>query len=273
MSETAVSGREPLALAKTQEIAAMLEAAWQSRAPIEPLSEMEQLHLEDAYGVQHEWTRLRIENGDSVYGRKIGLTSAAIRRQAGVDEPDYGSLWASRYFPAPGSRAEVPFDQFIQARVEGEIAFLIGRTLGSGRITAQEVLAATEALAVSIEIVDSRIKDWRIKIADTVADNASYGGVVHGPWTRTLRYRDLSTLGMVLYRNGIVAETGVGVAALDGPAHAVAWLANKLASFGEALEEGAIVLSGSLGSAIDVERGDLITLKIADENPLSVRFT
>ncbi len=251
-------------------MAALLEQAWNSGQPIDPLSD--RLGPEDAYAVQQAWTALRERGGETIVGRKIGLTSAAMRRLAGVDEPDYGYLWGSRFFAANGGRAEVPASAFIAPRVEGEIAFVLGRPLEGGAVTAQQVLVATEALAVSMEIVDSRIRDWKIRFADTVADNSSYGGFVLGAWSRTLRYRDLGTLATVLHRNGEVASTGVGVDALSGPAHAVAWLANKLWSFGESLPAGSIVLSGSLGAAVDARPGDLFTLRLTDQQPLTIRF-
>lgn len=253
-------------------LADRLEQAWTTRAPVAPLSESDGLAREDAYAVQHAWNAARVAAGERVVGRKIGLTSAAIRAQANVDEPDYGSLWASRQYVAEGGYAEAPADTFIQPRVEGELAFLLGADLGAGA-TPQHVLAATEAIAVSVEIIDSRIQDWRLTIADTIADNASYGGFVLGPWSRALRHADLGTLGMVLHRNGAVAATGVGVESFGHPARAVAWLARKLASFGERLEAGSIVLSGSLGRAPDVAQGDEITLRITDQQPLTVRFT
>ncbi|MET7998937.1 fumarylacetoacetate hydrolase family protein [Amycolatopsis sp. NPDC005232] len=253
-------------------LAQRLEQAWTTGVPVMPLSESDGLTREDAYEVQHAWTAMRVAGGERVVGRKIGLTSAAIRAQAGVDEPDYGSLWGSRQYVAAGGRAEAPAETFVAPRVEGELAFLLGADLGEGA-TAQQVLAATEALAVSIEIIDSRIRDWRLTIADTIADNASYGGFVLGPWSRGLRHADLGTLGMVMHQNGHVAATGVGVESFGHPARAVAWLARKLASFGEHLSAGSIVLSGALGRAPDVAHGDEITLRITNNPPLTVRFT
>src|SRR5690606_31238602 len=119
---------------------------------------------EDAYAVQSAWTQLRLSKGERIVGRKIGLTSRAMQEQLGVREPDYGTLWASRYFPAVGGRATFPANVFLQPRVEGEIAFLIGRRLAGPGVTLQEVLASTEAVAVAIEVVDSRIADWRITL-------------------------------------------------------------------------------------------------------------
>lgn len=251
-------------------MAGLLEQAWNSGEAIDPLSD--RLEPEDAYAVQRAWTALRERDGETIAGRKIGLTSAAVRRLGGIDEPDYGYLWGSRFFAANGGYSDVPAGVFIAPRVEGEIAFLLGRPLEGGAVTAQQVLVGTEALAVSIEIVDSRIRDWKVRLADTIADNSSYGGFVLGAWSRTLRYRDLGTLATVLHRNGEVVSTGVGVDTLAGPAHAVAWLANKLWTFGESLPVGSIVLSGSLGTAVDARPGDLFTLRLTDQPLLTIRF-
>lgn len=152
-----------------------LERAWEERRPIEPLSDRGLKGIEAAYRVQEAWNALRLGKGDRVVGRKIGLTSKAVQEQLGVDQPDFGNLWESRFFGV-GERVEVEARLFLQPRVEGELAFLIGRRLEGPGVTPQEVLAATEAVAFAIEIVDSRIRDWRIRIEDTIADNASYGG-------------------------------------------------------------------------------------------------
>ncbi len=254
-------------------VAQQLDAAWEQRLPIAPLSERMALIPEQAYAIQSRWTELRLARGERVIGRKIGLTSRAIQQQMGVNEPDYGSLWASRHFPAVGGRVEVPADLFLQARVEGELAFLIGRPLREPGVTLHDVLAATDAIAAAIEIVDSRIADWRIKLVDTIADNASYGGFALGSWSRALRHADLRTMGMLLHHNGAPAVQGIGAAALGHPARAVAWLANKLITFGIHLEPGDIVLSGSLGPAIPVRAGDLFILEVHGQLPLSMRFT
>lgn len=253
-------------------LAQRLEQAWTTGVPVAPLSESDGLTRDDAYAVQHAWNAARVAAGERVVGRKIGLTSAAIRAQANVNEPDYGSLWGSRQHIAIGGRVEVPAQTFIAPRVEGELAFLLGADVG-GAATTQQVLAATEAIAVSIEIIDSRIQDWRLTIADTIADNASYGGFVLGPWSREARHADLGRLGMVMHQNGQVAATGVGVESFGHPARAVAWLARKLASFGEYLPAGSVVLSGALGRAPDVTQGDEITLCVTNNQPLTVRFT
>jgi hypothetical protein len=146
-------------------------------------------------------------------GRKIGLTSLAIQKQLGVNEPDYGSLWESSYYPTIHNRAEVPASVFLQPRLEAEVAFLIGRPLEGSHLTPQEVLAATDAMGLVVEIVASRIADWRIKLVDTIADNASYGGFVLGEWDHHLRYEDLRLLGVTIHKNGEHVAEGVGAAA------------------------------------------------------------
>lgn len=263
---------EQPASAKAEILARRLDEAWERQEPVEPLTETDGLRVEDAYGVQSRWTDLRLARGERILGRKIGLTSLAMQELMGVGEPDYGSLWASRHFPAAAGRAEVPAGPFLQPRMEGEIAFLIGRPLSGEHVTPQEVLAATEALAPAFEVVDSRIADWRIKLADTVADNASYGGFVLGPWSRKLRDEDLRTLGMLVHKNGETVAQAVGAAALGGPARAVAWLARKLTTFGVTLDAGDVVLSGALGGATDATRGDTFVLETHGQPPLTVSF-
>ncbi|MDQ3841751.1 MAG: fumarylacetoacetate hydrolase family protein, partial [Actinomycetota bacterium] len=152
------------------------------------------------------------------------------------------------------------------------LAFLIGRPLAGPGVTLQKALAVTEALAVAVEVVDSRIEDWNIKLPDTIADNASYGAFTTGPWSRSLREADLRTLGMLINQSGSRVAEGMGSASLGHPAEAVAWLANKLASFGTSLQPGDIVLSGSLGNAIPVQQGDVFVLEAHRQPPLTVSF-
>lgn len=254
-------------------IARRLFDAAERRKPIQPLTETEQLDSqEEAYAIQRRLTGLRLERGDTVIGHKIGLTSRAMQEQLSVTESDYGSLWSSRYFPALRRRAEMPADRFLQPRLEGELAFLIGEPLHGGHITAQEVMVATEAIAVAVEVIDSRIEDWRIALPDTIADNASYGALTLGPWSRRLRDADLRTLGMVIHHNRVAVLEGLGAAALGHPARCVAWLANKLASFGVSLETGDIVLSGALGRSIPAQRGDVFVVETYGQPPLTTVF-
>ncbi len=260
--------------ASVEAIALRLDLAWENRQAIQPLSESEELTSPElAYAIQARWTELRQERGEGVMGRKIGLTSRAMQEQMGVGEPDYGALWTSRYFPARAGRCEMPAGVFLQPRLEGEIAFLIGRTLTGPGVVPQQVLAATEALAVAVEVIDSRIDSWRIKLVDTIADNSSYGALTLGPWSRSLREADLRTVGMVIDQNGQPAVDGVGAAALGHPARAVAWLVNKLGTFDVSLQPGDVVLSGSLARSLPARRGDVFLLEVHGQPPLSVAFT
>jgi 2-keto-4-pentenoate hydratase len=258
----------------TEALARRLNEAWENREPIAPLSESEGLEdVDRAYEIQTLWSEMRIGRGERIIGRKIGLTSFAMQEQLGVSEPDYGSLWDSRYFPAQGGRTEMPAEPFLQPFLEGELAFLIGRPLAGPNVTLQEALAATDALAVAVEVVDSRIEDWNIKLPDTIADNASYGAFTTGPWSRSLREVDLRTVGMLINQSGSRVAEGMGSASLGHPAEAVAWLANKLSSFGTTLEPGDIVLSGSLGNAVPVHEGDVFVLEAHGQSPFTVSFT
>ena len=258
----------------TGALARRLDEAWENRESVAPLSESEGLDdVVRAYEIQTKWSELRTGRGERIIGRKIGLTSFAMQEQLGVSEPDYGSLWSSRYFPARGGRVEIPAEPFLQPFLEGELAFLIGKPLAGPGVTLQTALAATEALAIAVEVVDSRIEDWNIKLPDTIADNASYGGFTTGPWSRSLQEVDLRTIGMLINKSGDRVAEGMGAASLGHPAEAVAWLANKLASFGTSLEPGDIVLSGSLGGAVPVERGDVFVLEAHGQPPLTVSFS
>lgn len=256
-------------------LAARLEQAWTSRVPIAPLSETDGLcHPADAYRVQKCWSEHRVARGEEIVGRKIGLTSAAVRAQMGVDSPDFGTLWGSRRLTTVGGRATVPAERFLQPRAEGEIAFLIGDEPPLGKtITAAEVLAATIAVAPAIEIVDSRIADWRITLADTIADNASFGAFAIGEWSESLSALALPEVEMRLTEDGKEVSAGVGANALGDPAEAVAWLGTTLLSFGVGLRIGDIVLSGALGPLVPIAAGREYTLEVGDQAPLTLEFT
>lgn len=255
------------------QLAQRLDRAWEDRQTVPPLSQSEGLESAAiAYQVQTRWNELRLARGDRVIGHKIGLTSQVMQKQMGVDEPDYGRLWESRFFPTTDGVSTIPADLFLQPRVEGELAFLIGKPLDGETITTDDVLAATEAVATSVEVIDSRFTDWKIRLADTVADNSSYGGFVLGPWDRTLPQRDLRTLGMLVTHNGKVAGEAIGAAALGHPAAAVAWLATTLRGLGTSIQPGDIVLSGSLVPSMPVAAGDEFVVEVHGQPPLTVSF-
>jgi 2-keto-4-pentenoate hydratase len=259
--------------ATIEAIAGRLDTAWRTHTPVPPITETDGIRdVATAYAIQAQWTRMRLARGEKIVGRKIGLTSKAIQQQLGVSEPDYGTLWKSSFYPAANGRVEIPAGDFLQPRIEGEVAFLIGQPLRGPNLTAQEVLAATEACALGIEIVASRIADWRIKLADTIADNASYGGFTLGPWDKAMREADLDALAMTIHHNGVLAAEGVGAAALGHPAAATAWLANKLLEFGVSLEPGDIVISGGITKMLPVKAGDQFVFTLTGQPTVTVTF-
>ncbi len=256
-----------------ESLATRLDTAWRTHTPIPPISETDGItDVRTAYSIQNSWTNTRLGRGEKIVGRKIGLTSQAIQQQLGVSEPDYGTLWASSFYQAINGKVNIPAGDFLQPRIEGEVAFLIGKPLREPGITPEQVLAATEACAMGVEIVASRIADWRIKLADTIADNASYGGFTLGPWDKSMCEADLGTLAMTIRQNGAFAAEGVGSAALGHPAISTAWLANKLLEFGVSLEPGDIVISGGITKMLPVKAGDEFVFSLTGQPPLTIRF-
>jgi 2-keto-4-pentenoate hydratase len=215
---------------------------------------------------------MRLERGEKIVGRKIGLTSKAIQTQLGVNEPDYGNLWQSSFYAANNGKVKIPASDFLQPRIEGEIAFLIGKPLPGPEITIEQVLEATDACAMGIEIVASRIADWKIKLVDTIADNASYGGFTLGSWDLRMKNSDLGALAMTIHHNGELAAEGLGSAALGHPARSTAWLANKLLEFGVSLEPGDIVISGGITKMLPVKAGDQFRFTLTGQPDLTVIF-
>ena len=241
-----------------------------ARTPIAPLSAAHpDMTIEDAYHVQQRMIARRLEKGDRVIGKKIGVTSKAVMNMLGVHQPDFGYLLDSMVFNEGES---VDMDTLIQPKAEGEIAFLLKKDLQGPGVTAADVLAATEGVMACFEIVDSRIQDWKIKIQDTVADNASCGVFVLGDQLVDIADLDLALAGMVLEKNGEIVVTGAGAATMAHPVNAMVWLANMLGSLGIALQAGDIVLSGAMGAMVPVARGDNLRMTIGGIGGCSVRF-
>ena len=259
--------------AAVEAIARRLDHAWTARTPIAPLSDTDAIDVATAYDIQTAWGRLRLARGERIVGRKIGLTSPAIQAQLGVSEPDYGALWAASHYATHDGVVTIPAADFLQPRIEGEIAFRLSQPLRQPGVTAEQVIAATDACALAVEIVDSRIADWKIKLVDTIADNASYGGFAHGPWTAAMRTSDLAALAMQIHHNGTLAAEGLGSAALGNPALSTAWLANKLLEFGVNLEPGDIVISGGITRMLPVKPGDTFRFTLTGQPDLTVNFT
>ncbi|ENO98166.1 2-oxopent-4-enoate hydratase [Thauera phenylacetica] len=241
-----------------------------ARTPIAPLSAAHpDMTIEDAYHVQQRMIARRLEKGDRVIGKKIGVTSKAVMNMLGVHQPDFGYLLDSMVFNEGES---VDMDTLIQPKAEGEIAFLLKKDLQGPGVTAADVLAATEGVMACFEIVDSRIQDWKIKIQDTVADNASCGVFVLGDQLVDIADLDLALAGMVLEKNGEIVVTGAGAATMAHPVNAMVWLTNMLGSLGIALKAGDIVLSGAMGAMVPVVRGDNLRMTIGGIGGCSVRF-
>jgi 2-keto-4-pentenoate hydratase len=252
------------------EAAQLLHDAQRSGTPIAPLTEIyPNLSVKQAYSVQRLNLARRVEAGAVPCGHKIGLTSAPMQQLLGVGEPDFGYVLDDMVLP---DGAAVPVTTFCAPRVEPEVAFLLGTPLRGPGVTVDDVMRATEALAPALEIVDSRIADWRITLADTIADNASSAAVVLGDWVPTAQVPRLSATTATLVVNDATVGTGAGTAVMGDPAAAVAWLANALADYDITIEAGQFVMSGSYTTASFVVRGDHASADISGLGTVAVSF-
>ncbi|ANC04017.1 2-oxopent-4-enoate hydratase [Pseudomonas putida] len=235
-----------------------------------PLTETHpDITLEQAYQVQLAMIQPRLDAGERVLGKKIGVTSQVVMNMLGVDQPDFGHL-LSDMLHADG--AAIAIDGLIAPKAEGEIAFVLKESLQGPGVTVADVLRATAYVMPCFEIVDSRIRDWKIRIQDTVADNASAAAFVLGDRSVDPRDVDLACVGMTLEKNGEIVATGAGAAALGHPANAVAWLANTLGRLGIALNKGEVILSGSLAAMVPVQAGDQLRISLGGIGSAAVRF-
>lgn len=248
--------------AHLKQVAQQLIQARESRVGCTPPTQtVAGFSLADAYAVSESILKKKLgQGGVRLVGKKIGLTSRAVQKQLGVAEPDFGYLTSDMNL-ALGET--VSRSSLLQPRVEGEVAFVLKRGLEGPGLTVADVIRATDFVLPCIEIIDSRVKDWQIKIQDTVADNASSALFVLGTEPRKLERVDLRAAGMALRLNGEVASTGCGAACLDHPALAVAWLGNALSGFGAKLEAGDVILSGAFGPVVPVSAGDRVEVAIS----------
>ncbi|MCH2559287.1 MAG: 2-oxopent-4-enoate hydratase [Alcanivorax sp.] len=245
--------------------------ALRGNTTVAPLTEREsELDLDTAYRISLHLLQRRLDDGEAVIGKKIGVTSQAVQDMLDVRQPDFGYL-TDRMVYADGDTIPIA-DNLIAPRAEGEIAFVLKRDLRGPGVTSAEVLAATDFVFPCFEIVDSRIQDWRIRIQDTVADNASCGVFALGDTGRRPAHVDLGTCGMVMEKNGVIVATGAGAAALGSPLNCVAWLANTLGRLGVPLKAGEVILSGSLVPLVPVASGDHIRVTVGDLGSCSLRF-
>jgi 2-keto-4-pentenoate hydratase len=212
-----------------------------------------------AYAIQRINTEERIASGRRVVGCKIGLTARAVQAQLGVDRPDFGMLFDDMGF---GDGEPVPLSVLQQPKIEAEVAFVFGRDLKMGNPSQVDVMNAIDYALPALEIVGSRVAGWNIKFVDTVADNASSGAYVLGSTPRKLSQFDLRLCGMVMNRRGEPVSVGAGAACLGNPINAVVWLARTMASLGQPLRAGDLVLSGALGPMVPVAPGDVFDTRI-----------
>ena len=259
-----------LSTAARAELAADLAEAERTRVPMSPLIvAYPDIDVVDAYEIQLINIRQRIAEGAVVVGHKVGLSSEAMQKMMGVDEPDYGHLLADMevFEDVPVVAAKYLFP-----RVEVEVGFLLAEDLPGAGCTEDDVLAATAAFAPSIELIDTRIRDWKIALCDTIADNASSAGYVLGPARVSPKDVDITAIDAVLTRNGDVVADGRSDAVLGNPVTAVAWLARKVDSFGVRLRAGDIVLPGSCTRAIDARPGDEFVADFAGLGSVRLSF-
>jgi len=266
----------PLSEAIIADLAARLDAAEQSRQQIGHFSrEQSGMTIEDGYRVQRAWVAKKLAEGRGLIGHKIGLTSRAMQRSSNIDEPDYGALLDNMLFADGG---DIPATRFIEPRVEVELAFILKDPLSGPDCTVDRVLAATDWIVPAIEIIDARIR--RIdpetgatrKVFDTISDNAANAGIVLGSGRVRPDTIDRHWVSALLRRNGVIEESGVAAAVLGDPALGVAWLANKLAPWGETLQPGEIILSGSFTAPVFASAGDRFQVDYHELGSINVRF-
>lgn len=259
-----------------QALARELHASKRSRVQLEHFSKRyPAMEIADGYAIQREWVRLERAEGRLARGHKIGLTSRAMQLASQITEPDHGVLLDDMFF-REGS--DIPTSRFILPRVEVEFAFILGRNLRGPNVTIFDVLAATDHVVPAIEIIDARIEQFdRVskaprKVFDTIADNAANAGIVLGGRPMKPDAVDLRWSGALLYKNGVIEESGLGAAVLNHPANGIAWLAHKLAAYGEGLEAGEVVLAGSFTRPVAAVAGDVFHADYGALGGIGFRF-
>ena len=259
-----------------QRLARQLYEARKTRTPLRHFSRQHPgMTIEDGYAIQREWVKLEIADGRRIKGRKIGLTSRAMQISSQIDEPDYAPLMDDMFFAQGG---DIPLGRFIAPRVEVELAFILGKPLKGPGVTLFDVLSATEYVTPAIEIIDARIEQFdretkaMRKVFDTISDFAANAGIVLGGRPVRPLDVDLRWVGAMLYKNGVIEETGLAAAVLNHPATGVAWLANKIAPYGEGLDAGQVVLAGSFTRPVNAAAGDGFHVDYGALGSVSFRF-
>ncbi|HMZ01041.1 MAG TPA: 2-oxo-hepta-3-ene-1,7-dioic acid hydratase [Burkholderiaceae bacterium] len=259
-----------------QQLARQLYEARKTRTPLRHFSKQHPgMTIEDGYAIQREWVKLEQADGRVIKGRKIGLTSRAMQLSSQITEPDYAPLMDDMFFE---TGSDLPFDRFIAPRVEVELAFILGKPLKGPGLTMFDVLAATEYVTPAVEIIDSRIeqfdRDTKVmrKVFDTISDFAANAGIVLGGRPVKPDALDLRWVGAMLFKNGVIEETGLAAAVLNHPATGVAWLGNKIAPYGEQLNAGDVVLAGSFTRPTPALRGDTFHVDYGPLGAIAFRF-
>lgn len=248
-----------------------LRKAETEKKSVAPLTELyPNLTVDEAYHVQLKAIEQKISKGQQIAGKKIGLTSVAMQNLLGVDQPDYGHLLNTMEVSDKGT---IETNRLFQPKIEGEIAFVLKHDLQGPSVTVEDVLAATAYIVPALEVVDSRITDWKIKLPDTIADNASCGLYVLGKERFPVDGADLAKIEMKLFRNGELINTGYGADVLGHPATCVAWLANKLFEYGVTLKANEVILSGALSAAVEATKGDTFTAEFSCLGKVEVSFS
>jgi 2-keto-4-pentenoate hydratase len=251
--------------------AAALFEAKNARVPIDPLTEVDPtLTVDDAYAIQQHYVGLLAGVDGRVVGYKLGLTSKPMQEMMGVDQPDYGPVLSNMVY---SDGARVDLSDYIQPRLEAEICLYLAKPLRGPGVSTQDAEASIAGAVAAIEMVDSRIKDWRIKLVDTISDLASSAATIMSSRVVPIDGWDPRLCGMVVQKNGVTVDTGAGAAALGSPVAAVAWLANTVAPYGVTLEPGWFVMTGALHRAFPVEAGDVVHADFDRLGPVTVTFT
>ena len=249
-----------------KEIARLLIEAEQNAKPLPPTMK-QHFTLEEAYAVQLEVCRQKLEKGYQVVGKKIGLVSRAMQKMMNVDQPDYGHIFAQQMH---SQGTPIDTAKFITPRVEGEIAFILDKDLTGPGVKASDVVRATRGVMACLEFVDSRWEEF--DVYDSISDNASCGGFLLGSKLVPLENLDLRYIGMFIEKNGELHSSGLGVEIMGDPLNSVAWLANKLSEFGISLKAGEVVLSGAITSMVPVTKGDILQVSFSTLGSITVRF-
>jgi len=259
-----------------EDLARQLEAARVTRTPLRHFSKAHPtMTIEDGYAIQREWVKLRLAQGRVIRGRKIGLTSRAMQQASQITEPDYAPLLDDMFYEQGG---DIAITDFIAPRVEVELAFILAKPLKGPNVTLFDVLSATEYVTPAIEIIDARIEQFdrdtkqMRKVFDTISDFAANAGIVLGGRPVRPMDVDLRWVGALLHKNGVIEETGLAAGVLNHPATGVAWLANKIAPYGEQLNAGDVVLAGSFTRPTPAVAGDTFHVDYGPLGAVAFRF-